>query len=168
MWDDPPNIIIIKLAPSLIKFLLSGAEALEASITAISKYGGASAGYRTLLDALIPASAMLQEVINNDHNLSVFIANVVLCDWHIYLHLQRLNAGDGPCVAFVLSSEAALAGAESTKHMQAQVTFILFLFPYWRGFASFRRHCNYLMDMNVNSPWPNKVMILIKLEVISM
>ncbi|KAF3966895.1 hypothetical protein ACB098_04G056300 [Castanea mollissima] len=69
------------------------AEALEASITAISKYGGASAGYRTLLDALIPASAMLQE---------------------------RLNAGDGPCVAFVLSSEAALAGAESTKHMQAQ------------------------------------------------
>ncbi|XP_030938625.1 putative 3,4-dihydroxy-2-butanone kinase [Quercus lobata] len=69
------------------------AEALEASITAISKYGGASAGYRTLLDALIPASAMLQE---------------------------RLNAGDDPCVAFVLSSEAALAGAESTKHMQAQ------------------------------------------------
>ncbi|KAK4567281.1 hypothetical protein RGQ29_003194 [Quercus rubra] len=69
------------------------AEALEASIAAISKYGGASAGYRTLLDALIPASAMLQE---------------------------RLNAGDDPCVAFVLSSEAALAGAESTKHMQAQ------------------------------------------------
>ncbi|KAK9925694.1 hypothetical protein M0R45_022964 [Rubus argutus] len=69
------------------------AEALEASIAAVSKYGGASAGYRTLLDALIPASAVLQE---------------------------RLNAGDDPASAFVLSSEAAVAGAESTKHMQAQ------------------------------------------------
>ncbi|KAB5531732.1 hypothetical protein DKX38_018402 [Salix brachista] len=69
------------------------AEALEASISAVSKYGGASAGFRTLLDALIPASAVLQE---------------------------RLNAGDDPCTAFLLSSEAAVAGAESTKHMQAQ------------------------------------------------
>ncbi|VVA19578.1 PREDICTED: dihydroxyacetone kinase [Prunus dulcis] len=69
------------------------AEALEASIAAVSKYGGASAGYRTLLDALIPASAVLQE---------------------------RLKAGDDPATAFLLSSEAALAGAESTKHMQAQ------------------------------------------------
>lgn len=40
----------------------SGAEALEAAIAAVSKYGGASAGYRTLLDALIPASTVLQEV----------------------------------------------------------------------------------------------------------
>ncbi|KAF5734598.1 putative 3 4-dihydroxy-2-butanone kinase [Tripterygium wilfordii] len=69
------------------------AEALDASIAAISKYGGARAGYRTLLDALIPASTVLQE---------------------------RLNAGDDPCTAFMLSSEAALAGAESTKQMQAQ------------------------------------------------
>ena len=45
--------------------LESGAEALEASIAAVSKYGGASAGFRTLLDALIPASAVLQEVNNN-------------------------------------------------------------------------------------------------------
>ncbi|XP_062100111.1 putative 3,4-dihydroxy-2-butanone kinase [Humulus lupulus] len=35
------------------------AEALEAAIVADSKYGGASAGYRTLLDALIPASTFL-------------------------------------------------------------------------------------------------------------
>lgn len=35
--------------------------------------------------------------------------------------LQRLNAGDDPSTAFVLSSEAALAGAKSTQHMQAQV-----------------------------------------------
>ncbi|KAJ6295034.1 hypothetical protein OIU76_023015 [Salix suchowensis] len=69
------------------------AEALEVSIAAVSKYGGASAGFRTLLDALIPASAVLQE---------------------------RLNAGDDPCTAFLLSSEAAVAGAESTRHMQAQ------------------------------------------------
>ncbi|PON97516.1 Dihydroxyacetone kinase [Trema orientale] len=69
------------------------AEALQAAIAAVSKYGGASAGYRTLLDAFIPASEVLQ---------------------------GRLNAGDDPVTAFLLSSEAALAGAESTKHMQAQ------------------------------------------------
>lgn len=69
------------------------ADALEAAIAAVSKYGGASAGYRTLLDALIPASSVLKE---------------------------RLSAGDAPVDAFVLSSQAALAGAESTKHMQAQ------------------------------------------------
>ncbi|XP_024017929.1 putative 3,4-dihydroxy-2-butanone kinase [Morus notabilis] len=69
------------------------AEALEAAISAVSKYGGASAGYRTLLDALIPASVVLKE---------------------------RLDAGDDPVTAVLLSSEAALAGAESTQHMQAQ------------------------------------------------
>ncbi|KAJ4713596.1 Dihydroxyacetone kinase [Melia azedarach] len=69
------------------------AEALEASIAAVSKYGGAAAGYRTLLDALIPAVGVLQE---------------------------RLAAGVDPATAFLISSEAALAGAESTKHMQAQ------------------------------------------------
>ncbi|PPD78424.1 hypothetical protein GOBAR_DD24651 [Gossypium barbadense] len=69
------------------------AEAFEAAIDAVSKYGGASAGYRTLLDALIPALSVLKE---------------------------RLTAGDDSSTAFVLSSEAALAGAESTKDMQAQ------------------------------------------------
>ncbi|KAL1318254.1 hypothetical protein HN51_070535 [Arachis hypogaea] len=69
------------------------AEALAASIAAVSKYGGASAGYRTLLDALLPASSVLQE---------------------------KLNAGEDPITAFVLSSEAALTGAELTKKMQAQ------------------------------------------------
>ncbi|XP_074304700.1 putative 3,4-dihydroxy-2-butanone kinase [Silene latifolia] len=68
------------------------ASALEAAIAAVSKYGGAQAGYRTLLDALIPASEVLRE---------------------------RLNAEDDPLDAFVKSSEAALSGAESTKHMQA-------------------------------------------------
>ncbi|XP_020240423.1 putative 3,4-dihydroxy-2-butanone kinase [Cajanus cajan] len=69
------------------------AEALAASIAAVSKYGGASAGYRTLLDALIPASSVLEE---------------------------KLNSGHDPCAAFILSSEAALAGAQSTVDMQAQ------------------------------------------------
>uniref|UniRef100_A0A2P2LJZ0 3,4-dihydroxy-2-butanone kinase n=1 Tax=Rhizophora mucronata TaxID=61149 RepID=A0A2P2LJZ0_RHIMU len=69
------------------------AEALEASIAAVSKYGGARAGYRTLLDALIPACEVLKE---------------------------KLNAGVDPLTAFVLSSEAALAGAELTKQMKAQ------------------------------------------------
>ncbi|XP_047338057.1 putative 3,4-dihydroxy-2-butanone kinase [Impatiens glandulifera] len=69
------------------------AEALEDAIAAVSKYGGAKAGYRTMLDALIPASVVLKE---------------------------RLIAGDDPIDAFVLSAEAAAAGAESTKDMQAQ------------------------------------------------
>ncbi|XP_023000877.1 putative 3,4-dihydroxy-2-butanone kinase isoform X1 [Cucurbita maxima] len=68
------------------------AEALEASIAAISKYGGATAGYRTLLDALIPASEVLR---------------------------KRLDAGEIPTTAFIQSSEAASAGAEATKNMQA-------------------------------------------------
>lgn len=39
-----------------------GASALEASIAAVSKYGGANAGYRTMLDALIPALTVLKDV----------------------------------------------------------------------------------------------------------
>ncbi|CAD6214289.1 unnamed protein product [Miscanthus lutarioriparius] len=69
------------------------AHALQSSIGAISKYGGALEGYRTMLDALIPASKILRE---------------------------RLEAGDDPLDAFIVSSEAALTGAESTRHMQAQ------------------------------------------------
>lgn len=72
---------------------LHWAGALDAALMAVSKYGGAKAGYRTLLDALIPASSVLNEV---------------------------LAVGNDPIDAFVLSAEAALAGAESTKHMQAQ------------------------------------------------
>ncbi|KAG0476310.1 hypothetical protein HPP92_012726 [Vanilla planifolia] len=68
-------------------------KALDAAIAAVSKYGGAYAGYRTMLDALIPASTVLKE---------------------------RLNAGDDPVTAFVLSAEAAWSGAESTINMQAQ------------------------------------------------
>ncbi|KAF7052388.1 hypothetical protein CFC21_060494 [Triticum aestivum] len=69
------------------------ADALEASIAAVSKYGGARAGYRTMLDALIPASTVLK---------------------------QSLKAGDDPVTAFIASAEAASAGAESTKQMQAK------------------------------------------------
>ncbi|XP_074563724.1 putative 3,4-dihydroxy-2-butanone kinase [Curcuma longa] len=68
------------------------ATALEASVAAVSKYGGAVAGYRTMLDALIPASEVLRE---------------------------RLDAGDDPLTALLLSSEAAVTGAESTKNMRA-------------------------------------------------
>eukprot|EP00249_Psilotum_nudum_P013807 c24525_g1_i1 orf=256-2034(+) len=69
------------------------AAALEAAVAAVSKYGGASVGYRTLLDSLIPASTTLRE---------------------------RLNAGEDGVTAFLAASEAALSGAESTKNMQAQ------------------------------------------------
>ncbi|CAN7029577.1 hypothetical protein IGI04_029685 [Brassica rapa subsp. trilocularis] len=68
-------------------------DALKSSISAVSKYGGASAGYRTMLDALIPASKVLEE---------------------------KLSVGEDPVSAFVLSAEAATAGAESTIQMQAQ------------------------------------------------
>ncbi|EOA30179.1 hypothetical protein CARUB_v10013295mg [Capsella rubella] len=68
-------------------------EALKSSITSVSKYGGATAGYRTMLDALIPASQVLEE---------------------------KLSAGEDPIAAFILSAEAATAGAESTIQMQAQ------------------------------------------------
>ncbi|GAY68124.1 hypothetical protein CUMW_261750 [Citrus unshiu] len=87
-------IFFIKISTKINDSFDSGAEALEASIAAVSKYGGATAGYRTMLDALIPAAAVLQE---------------------------RLSAGIDPSTAFILSSEAAIAGAESTKHMQAQL-----------------------------------------------
>ncbi|XP_004981963.1 putative 3,4-dihydroxy-2-butanone kinase [Setaria italica] len=69
------------------------ADALEASVAAVSKYGGASTGYRTMLDALIPAATVLK---------------------------QRLKAGEDPVTAFIASSEAASVGAESTKQMQAK------------------------------------------------
>ncbi|XP_066308022.1 putative 3,4-dihydroxy-2-butanone kinase [Miscanthus floridulus] len=88
--------ILCKAAYASLKAELNchWADALEASVAAVSKYGGASAGYRTMLDALIPASAVLK---------------------------QRLEAGDDPVTAFIASSEAASAGAESTKQMQAKV-----------------------------------------------
>lgn len=69
------------------------ANALEAAIAAVSKYGGAGPGYRTMLDALIPAASVLKE---------------------------RLDAGVDPVTAFIASAEAAWSGAESTKAMQAQ------------------------------------------------
>ncbi|XP_024991779.1 putative 3,4-dihydroxy-2-butanone kinase isoform X3 [Cynara cardunculus var. scolymus] len=72
---------------------LQWADAFEAAIGAVMLYGGAAAGYRTMLDALIPASTVLRE---------------------------RLTIGDDPLDAFLISSDAAIAGAESTKQMEAQ------------------------------------------------
>ncbi|CAN7000814.1 unnamed protein product [Brassica rapa subsp. trilocularis] len=68
-------------------------KALKSSIASVSKYGGATAGYRTMLDALIPAAQVLEE---------------------------KLSAGEDPICAFILSAEAATKGAESTIQMQAQ------------------------------------------------
>ncbi|KAF6150762.1 hypothetical protein GIB67_020845 [Kingdonia uniflora] len=69
------------------------ADALDTAISKISKYGGALKGYRTMLDALIPAASVLR--------------------W-------ELDSGADPISAFVLSSEAASNGAKSTQQMQAQ------------------------------------------------
>lgn len=46
-----------------------------------------------------------------------------------YSYKQRLAAGDDAVEAFVLSSQAAVDGAESTKDMQAQVAFFFYHFP---------------------------------------
>ncbi|MCO5548202.1 hypothetical protein L7F22_001659 [Adiantum nelumboides] len=70
------------------------ADALDAAVSAVSKYGGASTGFRTMLDALIPAAACLQE---------------------------KLNLGEDAERAFLSAAKAAYEGAESTVRMQAQV-----------------------------------------------
>jgi dihydroxyacetone kinase len=67
--------------------------AFETAVAAVSKYGGASAGYRTLLDALIPASTTLKE---------------------------KLASGEDPLKAFRDAAAAAEAGALATKSMTAQ------------------------------------------------
>ncbi|KAJ7243360.1 hypothetical protein O6H91_Y433900 [Diphasiastrum complanatum] len=67
--------------------------AFEAAVTAVSTYGGAFAGYRTMLDALLPATATLKE---------------------------KLSAGEIPADSLLSAAEAAERGAESTKNMQAQ------------------------------------------------
>lgn len=66
--------------------LFSGAQALEASIAAVSKYGGATAGYRTMLDALIPASTVLQEVINSRWVILV-LCDICLCSYKLKILL---------------------------------------------------------------------------------
>jgi dihydroxyacetone kinase len=66
--------------------------AFESGVAAVSRYGGASAGHRTLLDALIPASTALKE---------------------------RLAAQEDPGRAFIFAAKAAVAGAEATKSMPA-------------------------------------------------
>ncbi|KAK1263406.1 putative 3,4-dihydroxy-2-butanone kinase [Acorus gramineus] len=82
-----------KLKESAVITPRQWADALEAAVNAVSKYGGAVAGYRTMLDALIPASNTLKE---------------------------SLDAGQDPLTAFLLSSEAVVSGAEATKNMSAQ------------------------------------------------
>jgi hypothetical protein len=67
---------------SKISFFSTGVDALEASIAAVSKYGGASAGYRTMLDALIPASTVLKQV-TCIHSLSLSL--LMQCTIHSYL-----------------------------------------------------------------------------------
>lgn len=42
----------------------------------------------------------------------------------MYLNEQKLDAGNDLYMAFLLSSEAALSGTESTKQLQVQVTIL--------------------------------------------
>lgn len=61
-------------------------------------------------------------------SINCFVNETVSFLFHVDTNLsrkQRLTAGDDPFTAFLVSSEAALAGAEATKDMQAQVNFLL-------------------------------------------
>ncbi|GAQ78019.1 hypothetical protein KFL_000060860 [Klebsormidium nitens] len=71
---------------------LDWAAAFEAAVSSVSKYGGAAAGYRTMLDALLPASKTLT---------------------------KRLQSRESPGDAFVAAAHAAAAGAEETLKMVA-------------------------------------------------
>ncbi|CAI7882080.1 unnamed protein product, partial [Closterium sp. NIES-54] len=68
------------------------AAAFEAAVAAVSLYGGAQAGYRTMLDALLPAAATLS---------------------------HSITAGEPAAAALAAAAQAAAAGAESTKSMPA-------------------------------------------------
>lgn len=67
--------------------------AFEAAVSAVTRYGGATEGFRTMQDALLPAVKTLQ---------------------------QRLQEGRSPRSAFLDAAKAARDGAEATKGMQAQ------------------------------------------------
>jgi DAK2 domain len=58
---------------------VTGANALAASIDAVSKYGGARAGYRTMLDSLVPASNTLNEVTSH-------VEEIYLCNFYCILN----------------------------------------------------------------------------------
>ena len=66
-----------------VHILMTGLSALEAAIAAVSKYGGASAGFRTMLDALIPAAADLRKVSAIDLKRLLFF--VLLKERHFSL-----------------------------------------------------------------------------------
>ncbi|MCO5589302.1 hypothetical protein L7F22_043268 [Adiantum nelumboides] len=83
----------LKAKSSSIVSAKNWADALDAAVSAVSKYGGASTGFRTMLDALIPAAACLHE---------------------------KLNLGEDAERAFLSAAKAAYEGAESTVRMQAQ------------------------------------------------
>ena len=84
------NALAATLAPAAIITPKLAAEAFAAGVYAISKYGGAKAGHRTMLDALIPAAAAMEAA-----SCGTMTA--------------MLRAG----------ADAATAGAEATKMMQA-------------------------------------------------
>ncbi|CAI5529456.1 unnamed protein product [Closterium sp. Naga37s-1] len=79
-----PPLPILPISP--------GAAAFEAAVAAVSLYGGAQAGYRTMLDALLPAAATLS---------------------------RSVKAGESAAAALAAAAQAAAAGAESTKSMPA-------------------------------------------------
>lgn len=62
------------------------------------------------------------------HDTSFAVFSYIPYSSRNFMHWdQRLNAEDDPVDAFIISAEAASAGAESTKHMQAQVSSLYFL-----------------------------------------
>jgi len=84
------NAVAAALAKAPAITSKAAVDAFAAGVAAISKYGGAGAGQRTMLDALIPAARAME------------------------------SATDQPLAAVLkVGAEAAVAGAEATKAMQA-------------------------------------------------
>jgi len=84
------NALAVTLAPAPSITPPVAAAAFHAGVSAISKYGGATAGYRTMLDALIPAAEAMRAASGGSM-------------------LAMLQAG----------AAAAASGAEATKAMHA-------------------------------------------------
>lgn len=78
-----------------------------------------------MLDALIPALTVLKEVRKTLLHPSFLYTNISNA---FFFHGQKLDAGDDPLTAFLVSSEAAMKGAESTRDMHAQVIQVSYLF----------------------------------------
>ena len=90
------------------------AKAIQGGIDAVSKYGGAKEGYRTMLDALYPASREFQKALNGGSSpLDAWLQVNISC------LLIFSNAETNRMVWGWQAVDAAEKAAELTKEMEA-------------------------------------------------